>query len=91
MNGQERLDDDVYDDPLAPDNPLAVPLVDALRELVSVKRDYSALVDVCGGYRLLAQIAVGEFAERTKERDAARRTIERLREEIAGMRLGKAA
>ena len=78
-------------DPLAPTNPLAAPLVEILRELVSVKRDYSALQEVLGGYRLLAQIAVSEYGDRLAELENARRTIVRLRDEIAAGRIGRAA
>ena len=79
------------DDPLAPDNPLAIPLVETLRELVDVKRALMAAHDDIDAYRLLGQVAMGQIASQTKEIATARRTIERLRNEFRITRDRKAA
>ena len=84
------LEDEIVD-PLAPDNPLAEPLVNTLRNLVQVKQELHAALDECQSYRELSQLAIAESAAHLKELKAARATIERLRDEITSMRIGQAA
>ena len=87
---RDELDDDGRD-PLTPDNPLAIPLVDTLRDLVRVKTELQDALYRCGGYRLLLQLALTELRTRELEVKAARQSVERLRDELTSMRMGKAA
>lgn len=85
MSGLDTIDDV---NPLEPDNPLAVPLVNTLRELVQTKTAMASLEDTCAGYRLVMQLALHELARMTRETKRQQETICRLREELAASRVG---